>query len=182
VLTTCSSEVVPEVHSADGFSLPAEAICAYFRWLPALWLCGLTLPVAFLTFFATFLIYVRSRRAILFALPWCLVGAAQYLSVLINWAQSGEPASVLLKHLVAGYVSGWLLLGAAIGIGASGIVDPTRLLKSIARVAYYSIVFAVPAYVLAFYMRPEIAVSRKPNRTPSADHLRFAEFCIWDLR
>ena len=155
VLTTYRAEDVPEFYSADGSSLAATAICAYFRWLPVLWLCGLMLPAAFLTFFGVFLVYVRSRRAILFALPWCLVGGAQYLSVLVNWAHSREPASVLLKHFLAGYVSGWLLLGAAIGIGASGIVDRTQLLRSIARVSYYSIVFAVPAYVLAFYLRPD---------------------------
>jgi hypothetical protein len=105
--------------------------------------------------FATFLLYVRSRRGLAFALPWFAVGTAQYLSVVINWASAREPATILLKHLLASYVSGWFLLGAAIGIGASGIIEPSRLLRSIARVGYYSICLAVPAYFLALYLRQD---------------------------
>lgn len=130
-------------------SFPERAVCGYFKWLPALWLLGLMLPVAFVVIFATFLLYVRSRRGILFALPWFAVGSAQYLSVVINWAAGRESAAVLLKHLLASYVSGWFLLGAAIGIGASGIIEPSLLLRSIARVGYYSICLAIPAYLLA---------------------------------
>ena len=81
------------------------------------------------------------------------VGAAQYLSVIVNWSSTRDPATALLKHLAASYVSGWFLLGAAIGIGASGLLDPSRLLRSIVRVGYDSLVFAVPCYLLAFLLR-----------------------------
>jgi hypothetical protein len=156
-----AATLIPTCDPGEGFarssvrsrSFPERAICGYFKWLPALWLLGLILPLAFVVIFASFLLYVRSRRAIRFALPWFAVGSAQYLSVVINWAASREPAAVLLKHLLASYVSGWFLLGAAIGIGASGIIEPSRLLRSIARVGYYSICLAIPAYLLAFCLR-----------------------------
>lgn len=132
-------------------SLPDKVICGYFMSLPALWLCGLMLPAALTIICVTWLVYIRSRRALALAMPWFAVGIAQYLSVLINWSVTGESAGVLLKHLLASYVSGWFLLGSAIGIGASGIVGRTRLLRSIAHVSYYSIALAVPAYLLAFH-------------------------------
>lgn len=141
-----------DVLSIGRRPLLERAICAYFEWLPLLWLCGLVLPLAFLIFFPAFAVFGRTRRALFYALPWFAVGIAQYISVLVNWNQSHEPAIVLLKHLVAGYVSGWLLLGAAIGVGASGILDPERLLRSIARISYYVLLLAVPAYMLALYL------------------------------
>lgn len=155
VLTPYHPDARAVRYSARSSALPERAICAYFNWLPVLWLCGLMLPAAFLVIFATFALHVRSRRAFALALPWFAVGIAQYISVLINWAQTREPATVLLKHLLASYVSGWFLLGAAIGIGASGIIDPSRLLRSIARVSYYSILLAVPGYLLAFFLRQD---------------------------
>lgn len=161
--------------------LPERAICAYFNWLPVLWLSGLMLPLAFVIIFGTFSLYVRSRRALAFALPWFAVGAAQYLSVIVNWAQTRSPAAILLKHLLASYVSGWFLLGAAIGIGASGIIEPSRLLKSIARVSYYSIFLAVPAYFLAFYLRQEslFVVSPIGHLIPASLPSRNFEFGIF---
>jgi O-Antigen ligase len=152
VLLTRLPDQYADVHSTGRRPLLERAVCAYFEWLPILWLCGLILPLAFLIFFPAIVVFGRSRRALFYALPWFAVGIAQYISVLVNWTQSHEPAIVLLKHLVAGYVSGWLLLGAAVGVGASGIVDPERLLRSIARVSYYTILLAVPAYMLALYL------------------------------
>jgi hypothetical protein len=153
LITTCDPGESFAHSSVQSRSFPETAISGYFKWLPAIWLLGLMLPLAFVVIFASFLLYVRSRRGILFALPWFAVGSAQYLSVVINWLGSRESAAVLLKHLLASYVSGWFLLGAAIGIGASGIIEPQRLLRSIARVSYYSILLAIPAYVLAFCLR-----------------------------
>ena len=148
--------------AAQDSALPEKAICAYFNWLPALWLSGLMLPLGFLVIFTSFLRAVQSKRCLSFALPWFAVGTAQYLSVVINWASTQEPATILLKHLLASYVSGWFLLGAAIGIGASGIIEPSRLLHSIARVGYYSILFAVPAYLLAFLLHRDALFITSP--------------------
>jgi hypothetical protein len=57
--------------------------------------------------------------------------------------------------MVASYVSGWFLAGAAIGIGASGLIRAPEVLKSIVRISLYSIALALPAYLLAFYLHTE---------------------------
>jgi hypothetical protein len=162
MVTSTLTRRYPHATTAQDSVFPEKAICAYFNWLPALWLCGLILPLAFVVIFTSFLRAVRSKRCLSFALPWFAVGTAQYVSVVINWASTREPATILLKHLLASYVSGWFLLGAAIGIGASGIIEPSRLLHSIARIAYYSILFAVPAYLLAFFLHRDALFITSP--------------------
>jgi hypothetical protein len=137
-------------HAISPF--PERAVCGYLVCLPLLWLTGLTLPAAFLVVFGIFFLYVRSRRSLAYALPWFAVGASQFISVIVNWTATNEPPTILLKHMAASYVSGWLLLGSAIGIGASDLIRPQELLRAIMRTSYYSVALAVPAYSLAFLL------------------------------
>jgi hypothetical protein len=130
--------------------LPERMVCGYIAFIPVLWAIGLNLPVAFLVIFGTLFICVRSRFAWLMAVPWLLVGVAQFISVLINWGDTNLPVWMLGKHLLASYVSGWLLLGAAIGVGASGIIRLTKLQEAIVLLTVSTAILAIPALILAY--------------------------------
>ena len=141
--------------SASASTLPEKLICGYLVLIPVLWVLGLNLPAAFLVIFGTFLFFVKSRFAWSHALPWFLVGTMQIVSVLVNWVASDQPWWMIGKHLLASYVSGWFLLGAAIGIGASGIVRPTRLIAAITKLTIWTALLAVPTILAAYvFARP----------------------------
>lgn len=130
--------------------LPERAVCGYVAFIPVLWALGLNMPLAFIVIFGTFVFCVRSRSAWLLALPWMLVGASQFASVIFNWANTDQPFWMLGRHLLASYVSGWLLLGAAIGIGASGIVRMEKLQEAITYLTIATAVIAIPVLILAY--------------------------------
>jgi hypothetical protein len=121
-----------------------------------LWVLGLKLPVAFLVTFGTLLLFVRSRLAWLLAFPWFLVGAMQIISVLVNWWTSDQPWWMIGKHFFASYVSGWFMLGAAIAIGASGLLRQSKISQAINCMTLWSAALASAAYLL-------VAVIRRPS-------------------
>jgi O-antigen ligase len=84
--------------------------------------------------------------------PWFLVGTMQIISVFANWSASNQPWWMIGKHLLASYVSGWFLLGAAIGIGASGLVRPARLIDAIATLTVWTAILAVPTILAAYVL------------------------------
>jgi hypothetical protein len=134
---------------APHAKLPEKLVCGYLLLIPVLWVLGLNLPIAFLVILGTFAFFVRSRFAWSYALPWFLVGTMQIVSVMTNWFASNQPWWMLAKHFFASYVSGWFMLGAAIAIGASGLIRLDRMIAAAKSLAIWSVAIAVPAYALS---------------------------------
>ncbi len=122
---------------------------AYFTALPLLWVIGLVLPLSVLLVFGTLVLAVREPRAWSLAWPWLLVGACQLFASTANLLAAGQPPILVLRHALASYVLGWLMLGACIAIGASGVLRPQRLLRATARVGFYCVALALVLYPLA---------------------------------
>ena len=131
-------------------SLPERLFVAYFAALPLLWMLGLVLPLALLLVFGILAVFVRDRRALDLAWPWWMVGVCQLISSAFNLVETGQPIWMIARHVLASYVLGWFLFGAAIAVGASGLVRPEALLKSVARIGLYCVSLAVVLYPLAF--------------------------------
>ena len=130
-------------------SLPERFFCFYVSAIPLLWMLGLTLPTVLVGVFGTALLFVRSQRAIAFALPWLLVAALQLLAVMVNMVAAHQPPWMLVKHLIATYVSGWFLMAGAIAIGASGLIRPAPYLHAVARIGFWAVALALPMYAIA---------------------------------
>ncbi|MDX2171221.1 MAG: hypothetical protein SF182_29400 [Deltaproteobacteria bacterium] len=128
---------------------PERLIVAYFTALPLLWAIGLVLPLSVLMIFGILLGAVRDARALSFAWPWFLVGACQLFASTANLVAHGEPIILVLRHALASYVLGWLMLGGCVAIGASGLLRPQRLLRAAARVGFYCVALAAVLYPLA---------------------------------
>ena len=124
-------------------------VCGYFAAIPLLWVIGLTLPSALLIVFGVCAVFVRSRRAITHAWPWFLVGCCQLISVAINLVEGGQPLVLVVRHLLASYVMGWFVLGAAVAIGASGLIRPAPFLRYVARFGWYCVALAALLYPIA---------------------------------
>src|SRR5665213_1631857 len=137
-------------NGAQRLSTPERLITAYFTAIPLLWLLGLLLPSALLLVFGILVVYVRSRRAVLIAIPWALVALSQVISVLTNMVAQSQPAIMFLKHLLSSYVLGWIVLAAAICIGASGMIRPQVFSHAVARIGFAYVILAIPAYIIAF--------------------------------
>jgi hypothetical protein len=135
---------------SDGGSLAERVICTYIVWLPLLWIVGLVLPAVTLLVVGLAGVVARSRRCVLAALPWLLVGCLQIVAVIINMYEAGDHPLGLLRHLLASYVLGWFLLGGCIAIGASGAIRPRPFLRAISRIGFYAIAAAPFLYALAF--------------------------------
>ena len=171
---------------APHAKLPEKLVCGYLLLVPLLWVLGLNLPIAFLVIFGTFAFFVRSRFAWSYALPWFLVGTTQIVSVMTNWFASNQPWWMLAKHFLASYVSGWFLLGAALGIGASGLIRPAKLLRTVSWLTLYTAMLAVPTYLLALvlsqdYMYVLTPLGRlMPNSLPSRAYSFGMFFYNWD--
>lgn len=133
-------------------SAPERLVCGYLGWIPLLWFLGLKLPASFILVFCT-LIFVRSRFAWSLAMPWFFVGVVQIVSVLINLYDSGQPWWMIGKHLLASYVSGWFILGAALAIGASGFLRSISLARAINHLSVWSLGLASAAYLLSAFLR-----------------------------
>src|SRR5262249_882093 len=73
-----------------------------------------------------------------------------------------QPAWMIAKHLLASYVSGWFLLGGAIAIGASGLIRPRQLIRSVARIGFSAVALAVVIYPLALHDRDSFMIVRTP--------------------
>ncbi len=136
----------------DRGSLAERLICRYFVWLPVLWVSGLVLPVATIMIVATAFVVGRSRRCVLLALPWLLVGCLQIVSVMINMYAEGDPPVVLIRHLLASYVLGWFLLAGSIAIGASGAIRPQPFLRAVTRIGFYTVAAAPVLYALSLVL------------------------------
>lgn len=133
----------------DKPTLPDRLIVAYLTALPLLWAIGLVLPFSVLMIGGTALFAVRSPRAWGLAWPWFLVGTCQLVSSGFNLVASDQPIFLVVRHALASYVLGWFMLGACVAIGASGLLDPQRLLRAASRVGYYCGVLALVLYPLA---------------------------------
>jgi hypothetical protein len=125
-------------------------VCAYLGALPLLWMVGLLLPAALLLTFGIFLICPPARRAARYAWPWFVVGLCQLASVAVNLASAGQPAWLIVRHLLASYVMGWFVLGAAVAVGASGMIRAHVFLRYAARIAFYCFLLSLILYPLAF--------------------------------
>lgn len=138
------------VLSSEAASLnQAERIIVrYFTLVPLLWVTGLLLPVALLVVFRLFLLCC-SRAALAIAWPWFLVATCQLASVVNNLLAEGQPIWMVLRHVLASYVMGWLTLGAAITIGASGMIRAEVLWRCAARIGTYAVVMALVMYPIA---------------------------------
>src|SRR5262245_38176983 len=125
-------------------------IVTYFAALPLLWMAGLVLPLALLMVFFILVRWVRNRRAWDLAWPWFAVGSCQIVAVAVNLGATGQPPWMIVRHLLASYVLGWFLFGACVAVGASGLLRPEALLRSISRVGIYCVSLAAVLYPLAF--------------------------------
>ncbi|HZP42058.1 MAG TPA: O-antigen ligase family protein [Candidatus Binatia bacterium] len=148
-------------------------VCAYVTAIPVLWVIGLTLPAAFVLF-GGLALGIRNRRAIAYAAPWILVGCCQLASVVVNLLREGQPLATLPRHVVASYVSGWFLAGAAIAVGASGAVHREALLAAVRRFAITCFVVALGLYPFAlesgereFLLTPTPVGSLLPDDLPA---------------
>lgn len=130
-----------------------RAVLAYFTAVPVLWVSGLLLPVALLVIFFLFW-RCWTWRALAPAWPWFAVGVCQLVSVVGNLLAEGQPLWMVVRHLLASYVIGWMTLGAAITIGASGALRPQLLWRCAARIGTYAVVMAAILYPIAL-MYPE---------------------------
>ncbi len=137
--------------STSGLQLntPERMVCVFYASMPILWALGLMLPAALLVVLGACAVYVRSRASFLYALPWILVAVAQIISVISNMADQQQPAWMIAKHLLAGYVSGWLLLAGSVALGASGLLRPAVMLRAAAKVGYYLVALSAFVYPLA---------------------------------
>src|SRR5262249_11526617 len=61
----------------------------------------------------------------------------------------GQPIYLIVRHVLASYVMGWLTLGAAISIGASGILRSEVLWRCAARIGTYAVVLSFVLYPIA---------------------------------
>lgn len=121
---------------------------AYFALLPLLWLTGLMLPAGLMLMAAAAMVTLPTP-GFRYGCPWYVVGAAQLLSVFINWTQDPHVAT-LVKHLFSTYVYGWFVIGAAISTGASGLIPLQAATIAIRRIARYWALLAIPAAAAAY--------------------------------
>jgi hypothetical protein len=77
------------------------------------------------------------------AAGWFAVALCQLASVVSNLLAAGQPLWMVLRHVLASYVMGWLTLGAAITIGASGAIRAEVLWRCAARIGTYAVVMAL---------------------------------------
>jgi hypothetical protein len=171
---------------ASATTLPEKLICGYVGLIPILWVVGLKLPATFLVVFGTLVLFVKSRFAWTLAIPWFAVGSMQVLSVLVNWYASGEPWWMIGQHILASYVSGWFMLGACLAIGASGLIRPGSLARSVRRLTVWSGILVCMAYLLAVVLPwPSLYISSPtaylvPSSLPSRE-FSFGMFIYnWD--
>lgn len=138
------------VRSSEPSALnQAERIVVrYFTFVPLLWVTGLLLPVALIVVFRLFMLCC-SRPALGIAWPWFAVAACQLASVVSNLSATGQPLWMVVRHVLASYVMGWLTLGAAITIGASGVIRAEVLWRCAARIGTYAVVMAFVMYPIA---------------------------------
>ena len=155
VMTLDGDRFVVRTSEREQGSAPSwvgAALHAYFIAIPVLWVLGLTLPVALLLMLAAGGATLRNRAALRQAWPWYAVAAAQLISVLANWALLDRSPGGLGKHLLSSYVSGWVMLGAAISAGAGGMLSLPTLARLWSRIAWSWLLLAVPAAAVAFAM------------------------------
>ena len=131
-----------------GLGPEERLILGYFTAVPLLWVSGFLLPVALLVVLRLFW-RCCSWRALGWAWPWFGVGVCQLLSVISNLIADGQPIWMVLRHVLASYVMGWLTLGAAITIGASGAIRADVLWRCAARIGTYAVVMALVMYPIA---------------------------------
>jgi len=129
--------------------LAERLIVAYLTALPLLWAIGLVLPLSVLMIGGIAVLAVRDARAWRLAAPWLLVGGCQLFSSTLNLLAAGQPIILVIRHALASYVLGWLMLGGCIAIGASGLVRGPQLLRAAARVGVYCVLLALVLYPLA---------------------------------
>jgi len=105
----------------------------YLVLTPLWWASGTLLPLALA---GTFLLFVRrpprDRTVLAMSLLWFLVGGAQALSGVVNWSWQNEPWTLLPYRMLTMPVTGWVLLGAAIGVGAEYRLASQRIVRSLA--------------------------------------------------
>lgn len=148
-LASTASPAPPADVPAPG-SRTERLVVGYLYAFPLLWAIGLTLPALLLILAGGTLLGVRSRRALLLAAPWFLVGLAQATSVVFNAAVAELGAAALLRRLLGSYVLGWFVLGACIAIGASGLVRQEALLRALRRFALYFLALGIPTLLVAW--------------------------------
>jgi hypothetical protein len=126
-----------------------------------LWLSGLNLPVAYLLVLAS-LLFVRRPEAWSAGCPWFLIGISQAVAVILNWIDSDLSLPSLGQHLLASYVIGWLLAGALVTIGASGLISVRVLARAVSWLSVATISCASVAYLIALAVPDEALFLTSP--------------------
>lgn len=106
----------------------------YFWFLvltPLWWMTGTLLPLAIIgTAYFFFRRIPRDPAVLAIAFLWCLVGASQMLSALVNSIQLNEGVAALPGRMVGMPSLGWIVLGMAVGVGAEYRLHSSRTVRA----------------------------------------------------
>jgi hypothetical protein len=149
---------LPASRSPDPFA--EDCIFWYAACTPLLWMTGMLMPVGFL---GAVLLFIRrpprDPAIILLSGAWIAVGAAQALSVVINWATDDAAEIGLVRGLLSLVTTGWVLIGLCIGIGGQAQLATPRVVRAVSIlggwIGAFAIISIVAAYVLGM---PELSI------------------------
>ena len=117
-----------------------RALSGYVRLTPVLWALGLLAPLGMALLSGSLLRNARDKRVGTTVFLWWFVGFMQAISVLVNWFDSGSSTWYLLYRLGSATVSGWLFLGAAIGVGRIYRLNSPKVVRAICVLGLYLLV------------------------------------------
>jgi O-Antigen ligase len=133
-----------------GDDLGERCLYWFLVLTPLWWLLGLLAPLATLGTMALFLRRPpRDPAALACALAWMLAGAAQAASGLVAWVSNGETLAELPFRVASMPVTGWVLLGAAIGVGAEYRLASARIVRAASVYGSFMLLFGLGAMIVA---------------------------------
>jgi uncharacterized membrane protein YhaH (DUF805 family) len=121
---------LPPSQAAD----PVTEACVFWYLVltPLWWMTGTLIPLGVIGTGILFLRRPPRQLAIrVVSSLWIAVGAAQALSVVVNWAATDGTEMSLLRGLGSFVTTGWILIGLAIGVGAEGGLTTPRMVRAI---------------------------------------------------
>jgi hypothetical protein len=139
----------PRAFAADPHEPDAARTTAFFVVVtPLLWGAGLLVPVAGLL---VLWLTLRGGTRLLvapIAVVWVLVAVAQGISVVVNGVGDERGAGFIAYRLLSTGVTGWLLLGLALAVGARYRMASPVLVRAITILGGYFLLFGLLALLL----------------------------------
>lgn len=125
-----------------------HAAALYVMATPLLWAAGLHVVVGALLVLRL-LLQADARLAITpTAAVWLLVAAAQAVSVVVNGVGDDRTAGFIAYRLVSSGVTGWLMLGIALSLGAHYRMAAPALVRATCVLGGWFVLFGVLALIL----------------------------------